>query len=102
TDLNGLSIYFSSDGYVIRMADVHNNYIDFWYSTQGNYGKVLTKIVDVNNNEITISYTSSEVVLTNGDRVVTYRKQLQNGKELLTQVVDPMERTTTYHYDIKA
>jgi hypothetical protein len=37
-----------------------------------------------------------------GDRQVVYKKALQNGKELLTQVIDPLQRVTTYDYAIKS
>ncbi|WP_204343380.1 polymorphic toxin-type HINT domain-containing protein [Paenibacillus elgii] len=63
---------------------------------------VLTKVRDAINNEINISYSETEVTLTQGDRTVRYEKQKdpKGNKELLTSVTDAMNRKTHYTYEI--
>ncbi|WP_150275410.1 RHS repeat-associated core domain-containing protein [Paenibacillus tepidiphilus] len=100
--ITGDKTYFSADGRVIQMSDAYGNNTQFLYSSVSPYGNVLTKITDAIGNSISIAYTTSQVTLTMGDRVVTYKKTTQNNKELLSQVVDPMNRTTTYSYAIKS
>ncbi|MBD2872135.1 S8 family serine peptidase [Paenibacillus arenilitoris] len=92
--------YFSSDGLLLQISDAYNNRTQFKYANVSPYGKVLTSITDAIGNEITIGYTSDQVTLTLGDRQVVYKKTVQNNKELLTQVIDPMNRVTTYDYHI--
>ncbi|GGG85239.1 RHS repeat-associated core domain-containing protein [Paenibacillus radicis (ex Gao et al. 2016)] len=99
--ITGNNQYFDNTGKLIQISDAYNNNIQFKYGSVAPYGTLLTEIVDAIGNKITISYSSSEVTLTMGDRVVTYKKTLQNGKEILTQVVDAMNRTTSYNYTIK-
>lgn len=99
--LDGMSQHFSSDGRLIRISDLNGNSIEFHYTQHATYGKVLTVIKDAINNTINISYSSTEVALSYGTKQVTYKKVAQNGKELLSQVIDPLNRTTTYSYQIK-
>jgi len=100
--ITGDKTYFSADGRVIQMSDAYGNNTQFIYSNVSPYGTVLTKITDAIGNSINIAYTTSQVTLTMGDRVVVYKKTTQNGKEILSQVVDQMNRTTTYSYAIKS
>ena len=100
--LNGQKQYFSGDGRLIQISDAYNNTIQFEYQNVSPYGLVLTKIRDAINNEINISYTETEVTLTQGDRIVKYEKQKdpKGNKELLTSVTDAMNRKTHYTYEI--
>lgn len=96
--ITGDKTYFSADGRVIQMSDAYGNNTLFMYSNVSPYGTLLTKITDAIGNSIDIAYTTSEVTLTMGDRVVTYKKD----KEYLQQVIDPLKRTTTYSYLIRS
>ncbi|WP_201319379.1 S8 family serine peptidase [Paenibacillus sp. EPM92] len=96
--LDNKHMYFNSEGRLIQIADAYGNTIQFGYSNVNPYGKVLTSITDAIGNAITISYTTSNVVLTMGDKTVTYSKSSLNGKEILASVQDPMGRTTRYGY----
>lgn len=99
--ITGNKQYFDASGKVIQISDAYNNNTQFKYASVAPYGIVLTEIIDAIGNKITISYSSAEVILTMGDRIVKYKKTLQNGKEILTQVIDPLNRTTSYDYTIK-
>ncbi|MFC0211110.1 RHS repeat domain-containing protein [Paenibacillus chartarius] len=99
--IQGISQYFDASGHLIQIKDTYNNTIQFTWSTDPTYGTVLTKITDAINNAITITYGTHKVVLTKGSMNVTYYKTIQNEKELLTQVIDPIGRATTYDYAIK-
>lgn len=92
--------FFSADGLLLQISDAYNNHTQFKYATVTPYGKVLTEISDAIGNKITIAYSSTQVTLSMGDRQVIYKKTTQNNKELLTQVIDPLQRTTTYDYHV--
>lgn len=94
--------YFSEDGRLLRISDLYDNTIDFYYETNSIYGtKLLSKVQDAIGNVIQISYNKDQVTLTLGDRIVRYHKSLKEGIELLDSVVDPIGRKTTYDYQIK-
>ncbi|MDI4649593.1 RHS repeat domain-containing protein [Cohnella hashimotonis] len=93
--------YFNADGRLIQISDAYNNKVQFAYSSDATYGTVLTSITDAIGNSISITYSATQVTLTKGTRQVVYYKTTQNGKELLTQVVDVAGRATTYDYDLK-
>ncbi|WP_218154823.1 RHS repeat-associated core domain-containing protein [Paenibacillus sp. UNC496MF] len=98
--ITGEKQYFDDKGKVLQISDAYNNNTSFQYADVSPYGTLLTQITDAIGNQITIQYTSSAVTLTMGDRQVIYKKTIQNGKELLTQVIDPLNRKTTYDYSI--
>lgn len=102
TSLQGIKQYFNNAGLLLKISDPYNNTVQFSYSIQGSYGKVLTTVQDAIGNTITIAYTSDKVILTKGNQVVTYYKTLLNGKELLTQVIDPIGRATWYDYSLQS
>jgi len=87
---------------LIQISDLYNNTIQFEYKSVSPYGQVLSKIRDVLGNEINFTYTSTEVLLTLGDRTVKYEKikDPQGNKELLSQVTDTVGRKTQYVYEI--
>ncbi len=101
--LDGKKMYFTSQGQLIEIADAYNNTLQFEYLTVQPYGQVLRKVKDAIGNELTITYSATEVVVTLGDRTVRYNKikDPQGNKELLSQVTDAMGRKTQYAYDIK-
>ncbi|MBJ6362605.1 RHS repeat protein, partial [Paenibacillus sp. GCM10012307] len=101
--LDGKKMYFDYQGQLMEIADAYNNTLQFGYQSVQPYGTVLTKVKDALGNELTISYSTKEVVVTIGDRTVKYDKMKdpQGNKELLTQVTDAMGRKTQYVYDIK-
>ncbi|MGF7036581.1 RHS repeat-associated protein [Paenibacillus mucilaginosus] len=100
--VHGSREYFGADGRLLRITDTYeSNKIDFLYTTHPVYGKVLSSITDSIGNTINITYSETEVVLTKGNEVVTYRKvKSYNGIELLSQVEDQMGRKTTYDYKL--
>lgn len=102
SSINGISQYFTSTGLLIQITDNYNNYIHFKYMNQGTYGEVLSSIVDPLGNTINITYTITDVTITNGEQTVTYIKTIMNGKELLSQVWDPIGRATTYDYSLES
>ncbi|WP_176835548.1 MULTISPECIES: RHS repeat protein [unclassified Paenibacillus] len=100
-NLDGKKQFFSSGGKLLQILDTYNNTIQFEYSHVSPYGSVLTKVRDAIGNEIQITYSTAEVILTQGDRRVTYTKtkDSQQNKELLSQVTDAQGRTTSYVYE---
>ncbi|WP_154665896.1 RHS repeat domain-containing protein [Paenibacillus pinihumi] len=101
--LDGKKMYFTSSGRLIEIADAYNNTLQFEYQYVHPYDMVLTKVKDAIGNELTITYSATEVVVTLGDRTVKFDKikDPQGNKELLSQVTDAMGRKTQYTYDIK-
>jgi RHS repeat-associated protein len=98
----GYKQYFDSLGNVIQFKDAYNNTISFKYSNVSPYGSVLTSISDVIGNTLLITYESDKVKLQLGDRTVVYQKAMLDGKEVLSYVLDPMGRKTTYSYEVKS
>ncbi|NBI28429.1 RHS repeat-associated core domain-containing protein [Chengkuizengella marina] len=94
--INGVNQYFDSNGKLIQIKDEYSNTIDFTYS-----GSVLHTITDAIGNKITITSTSSNVYVQYGDKTVTYKKINEGSVTLLSQVIDPLGRVTTYDYDLK-
>jgi RHS repeat-associated protein len=99
--ISGQKQYFDSNGRVIQISDAYNNNTLFKYKKVAPYDFLLTEVEDAIGNKLNIQYTTSEITLTSGDRKVIYRKALSNGKEILTEVVDSMNRSTLYKTDIK-
>ncbi|MCL6457003.1 MAG: hypothetical protein K6T85_03265, partial [Gorillibacterium sp.] len=104
TSLDGLKYNFAADGKLIQKADAYGNTVQFHYSNVSPYGTVLTKVIDALGNEITIAYSSTEVVATMGEKTIRYEKQLAAGtaKEVLTAAKDELNRTTRYSYNVSA
>ncbi len=104
TSLEGIKHYFSYDGKLIRKSDAYGNNIDFHYTNVSPYGTVLTKVMDALGNEISLSYSATEVVATAGERTIRYTKQAaaNTNQELLTAVTDELNRTTRYTYNVAA
>ncbi|MFB9753304.1 polymorphic toxin-type HINT domain-containing protein [Paenibacillus hodogayensis] len=102
TSIQGQKQYFTSYGQLIQMADLFGNTVQFEYSYISPYGSVLTKVRDALDNEINITYSTTKVTLTSGDRTVEYDKMLdpQGNKELLSRVTDPKGRQTLYEYSV--
>jgi len=99
--LQGITQYFDAKGHLLEYVDKFNNTVLFNYTDDPTYGTVLSSIVDAIGNSINITYSTSAVVIKKGTETVTYNKTTVNGKELLTQVVDAVGRTTTYDYYMK-
>ncbi|GMK38808.1 hypothetical protein PCCS19_18620 [Paenibacillus sp. CCS19] len=98
--IDGTKMFFASDGKLLQIADAYNNTVSFKYTSVSPYGQVLTTITDAIGNTIQISYTTTNVTLTSGTKTVIYNKTSQNGKELLTSVINPLGLPTSYTYDI--
>lgn len=96
-----ISQYFNTDGQLIQISDSYDNKVTFTYSTHPLYGSTLSSITDAIGNAINITYSENSVVLAKGTQTVTYYKVTQNGKELLSKVIDPIGRETTYDYSIQ-
>ncbi|MFC6547154.1 RHS repeat-associated core domain-containing protein [Cohnella cellulosilytica] len=93
--------YFTNDGRLIQISDAYNNKILLAYQQNAAYNrKLLSQIEDAIGNKINITYTKTEVVLTQGNQTVTYHKNTENGTELLSSVTDAENRVTTYSYRI--
>nr|WP_154983725.1 polymorphic toxin-type HINT domain-containing protein [Paenibacillus xylanexedens] len=93
--------YFSADGRLLQLSDSRKNDIQFFYELNSSYqSKLLTTVKDALGNTIKIAYTPSTVTITQGERTVTYNKQIKNGVELLDSVIDPLGRKTTYAYKL--
>ncbi|WP_315910985.1 RHS repeat-associated core domain-containing protein [Xylanibacillus composti] len=100
--IHGISHYFSSDGRLIRKADDYGNTIDFQYANVSPYGEVLTKVTDILQNEISITYSREQVKIKSGDREVIYHKSMAAGnKEFLSAVTDAEGRDTVYQYRLE-
>ncbi|MEW9699816.1 RHS repeat-associated core domain-containing protein [Paenibacillus sp. SI8] len=99
--IQGITQYFDAKGHLLEYVDKFNNTVLFNYMDDPTYGTVLSSIVDAIGNSINITYSNSAVVIKKGTETVTYNKTTVNGKELLTQVVDALGRTTTYDYYMK-
>ncbi|WP_168123966.1 RHS repeat protein [Paenibacillus sp. HB172176] len=92
--------YFNDEGQLLQISDSYNNTVTFEYEDDSLYGSVLHAITDAIGNSISIAYSENEVTLTKGAQIVRYFKTKMNGKELLSQVIDPLGRATTYDYDL--
>lgn len=99
--ISGVKQYFDAEGKVIQISDAYGNPVQFFYTNISAYGNVLTSIIDAIGNKISITYSTSQVILTMGDRQVVYNKATKNNKEVLTQIIDPIGRVTTYDYQIR-
>jgi RHS repeat-associated protein len=97
----GVNRYFDNSGNLLQISDLYGNKIQFAYTSVSPYGNVLSSITDAAGNKINIQYSTTQVTLTKGSQTIVYKKVTQNGKELLSQVVDPAGRVTTYDYAIK-
>ncbi|NDI37233.1 RHS repeat-associated core domain-containing protein [Chengkuizengella sediminis] len=95
--ISGIKQYFDSSGKLIQIQDAYLNIIDFTYNDS-----VLSTITDAIGNTITITNTSSQVVIQYGEKTVTYKKINEGSVTLLSQVIDPLGRVTTYDYDLKS
>ena len=97
--------YFDKTGRLIQISDRMGNNIRFYYTHHAAYnGALLTKVVDAIGNAVTITYSASQVVVSQGTRTVTYKKQLVPGtsnRELLTEMIDQAGRRTVYDYAVK-
>ncbi|MBW7474555.1 hypothetical protein K0T92_07340 [Paenibacillus oenotherae] len=96
--IGGINQYFNAEGLLIRISDPYGNSIQFKYTQHLEYGKVLSEIEDAIGNKIQIQYSQVSVTLVQGERKVSYYKTMQNGIELLSQAVDPLNRVETYDY----
>ncbi|OAB30169.1 hypothetical protein PMSD_20470 [Paenibacillus macquariensis subsp. defensor] len=94
--------YFTQDGRLIQISDVHANKVQFFYTQNATYGrKLLSQVIDAIGNSITINYTETAVTLTKGKNTVTYNKHKDaSGIELLDAVTDTGGRRTTYSYQL--
>lgn len=93
--------YFTADGRIIQILDPYNNNTQFFYIQNPQYGrKLLSQIKDAIGNTIELDYSTSNVTIRQGQRVITYEKQTQNGAELLSAVTDELGRRTTYSYKV--
>lgn len=97
----GIDQYFDIRGNILLIRDNHNNTISFQYSAVAPYGDVLTGVTDAIGNTMNIAYSSASVEISIGSRKVIYSKSVVNGKEMLSQVIDPQGRQTTYSYAVK-
>ncbi|KJB84583.1 hypothetical protein AZ66_30215, partial [Paenibacillus sp. E194] len=105
----GVRQYFNAVGDLILIKDKDGNYIQFIY-----YGTELGTVVTSNSsrtgaNAMLFTYNpDNTIVVESGGRKVVYKKQRVisiNGEsvleqDLLTEVIDPMGRSTKYNYSV--
>jgi len=105
----GVRQYFNAVGDLILIKDKDGNYIQFIY-----HGTVLGIVVTSNSsktnaNAMIFTYNpDNTIVVESGGRTVVYKKQRVtsiNGEsvleqDLLTEVIDPMGRSTKYNYSV--
>ncbi|MCM3292507.1 wall-associated protein WapA [Paenibacillus sp. MER 180] len=111
----GVSQYFNHIGNLIFIEDTDGNYIQFSYKYQPDIGWVLHQIKSSTRdyqgkNEMNISYNGNHTVtIQSGDRRVIYKKErvkkikndyLYREQDILTEVIDPMGRSTKYDYGV--
>ena len=110
--IKGINQYFDQNGQIMYSSDSHGNKIRFFYTNHPLYGNVLSKIMDDGDNSINITYSSEKVEITNGAKKIIYKKTnvktnanteagVQSTKEILQQVTNSLDETTTYDYEIK-
>ncbi|WP_028592980.1 RHS repeat-associated core domain-containing protein [Paenibacillus assamensis] len=92
----GLSYYFSKEGYLIRIEDNYTNFLNFKYD-----GGKLGKVTDSIGNYIQITYTYRAITATNGKETIKYQFNASYSPytEYLESVTDSMGRTTRYVYE---
>lgn len=95
--------YFTADGRILQISDAYQNSIQFIYEQNANYNrKLLSQVKDAIGNTIRITYASDQVTITQGNKTIVYKKQTQDGVELLDSVTDALGRKTTYSYKLAA
>lgn len=99
---DGIKQYFNASGQLLQISDYYNNNaIKFNYTQNATYGRpLLSSITDAIGNTLSISYTTTNTIISYGNKSITLNKTSQNGKELLTSAIDALGRTTTFNYKI--
>ncbi|KEO81190.1 hypothetical protein EL26_22300 [Tumebacillus flagellatus] len=100
----GKKYFFDKKGKIQEIQDDYGNYILFKFSEVAPYGNVLTQVTNSIGNTMNISYSTSEVRLTQGARTVVYSKGITTDiykKEYLASVKDEAGRVEKYGYDFK-
>lgn len=93
--------YFTSDGRLIQIRDSHDNTIDFYYAHNAEYNRpLLSEIRDAIGNKLVLTYSKTEVKISNGKDNVIYTKILRDNIELLESVINPLWQRTVYSYNI--
>nr|WP_240927233.1 polymorphic toxin-type HINT domain-containing protein [Paenibacillus thiaminolyticus] len=111
----GVTQYFNQIGELILIEDKDSNWIQFSYKYQPDLGRVLYRIQSWTSdhrymNEMNISYNGDNTVtIQTGDRRVIYKKEkvkkikndyLHREQDILTEVIDPLGRSTKYDYGV--
>ncbi|MBG9742398.1 hypothetical protein ABD86_00030, partial [Paenibacillus alvei] len=110
----GVRQYFNAVGDLILIKDKDDNFIQFLYQFDPSYGTVLSSIATVNNlktdaNFMHFTYNpDNTIVVKSGKREVVYKKKKVTSikgetvreQDLLTEVIDPMGRSTRYDYSV--
>ncbi|SLK14730.1 MULTISPECIES: RHS repeat-associated core domain-containing protein [unclassified Paenibacillus] len=108
TDYNtGIVQYFDQAGNILQIRNQYNNTIEFYYTTNFNYGTVLSFVMSRAGKgqpvqTMDFSYSTNQVKVSFDDRVVTYktRNVTSNNRtqRLLDHVIDAEGRITKYGY----
>ncbi|MDR6884016.1 RHS repeat-associated core domain-containing protein [Bacillus sp. 3255] len=100
--ISGINQYFAAGGLLIQISDSYNNQIQFTYDNVDPINPRLSTISDNIGNTISITYTQdNSILITKGNKTITYRFSWPNGKRVLASVTDAIGRVTTYDYAIK-
>ncbi|CAI6082969.1 hypothetical protein PAECIP112173_03744 [Paenibacillus sp. JJ-100] len=103
----GIVHYFDQAGNILQMVNQYNNTIEFYYTTNFEYGTVLSFVMTRAGKgqpveTMDFSYGTNEVRVSFNDRVVTYktRNVTSNNRtqRILDHVIDPEGRITKYGY----
>jgi RHS repeat-associated core domain len=107
----GKKIYFGDDGRLLGIKDKFNNVIIFKHNTTRTGSPIINYIKDSVGREINIDYSSDKVTVTVNDptnidnnRTILYNKtasSIDANKYVLSSVVDPELRNTSYEYEFK-
>ncbi|MFC9711767.1 RHS repeat-associated core domain-containing protein [Paenibacillus sp. NPDC056933] len=103
----GIVQYFDQAGNILQIRNQYNNTIEFYYTTNFNYGTVLSFVMTRAGKgqpvqTMDFSYSTNEVRVSFDDRAVTYktRNVTSNNRtqRLLDHVIDAEGRVTKYGY----
>ncbi|MCY9794163.1 wall-associated protein WapA, partial [Paenibacillus apiarius] len=110
----GIRQYFSQTGKLMQIEDKDGNWIQFLYKYEPDVGEVLSVIASStkdrrHTNAMFISYNSDNTIsIETGDRKVIYKKKRVSEikgdrireQDILTEVIDPLGRSTKYDYGV--
>ena len=97
--LNGPQYYLDQEGYLILITDHYGNRVEFSYVGSGT-DKRISRIRNNDGRELVFSYGSNQLSIqeTGTQRQYTYRQRGDGEEHVLSEVLDPLSRSTRYAY----